>query len=252
MTEYQFQQFYSQFQKLDSLLEQVEILKLGKKTELNSFEVYKKSNECNDLRKSIIKDFTEINSKWTENYNEYENHPIKMRPFPEIYDLTELDETNFQYFYKEYEKLNNLFLKAYCDGRKYENKSFKEVEDDSEADQISDDDETKLKGMIKEYYSIDSIIEYNRQEEKITNELAKLNQKWLQSKNEQQLVRYEGDTSIKTTTFRYPHIYTMFEKLIKIDKEIKQLNRDRAESSRIERKQFEWEEAKRKILEEKF
>ena len=248
MTEYQFQQFYSQFQQLESLVEQANILKLGKKTELNSFDVYKKMNECNDLRKKIIKDLTSINSKWTEDYNEYENHPIKMRPFPEIYDLTELDENNFQYFYKEYEKLNNLFLKAYCDVRKFDNKSFNSVEDDSEIDQIDKDDEKKLKGMINEYYSVDSVLEYNRQEEKITNELAKINQKWLQSKSEKQLVRYEGDTNIKTSTFRYPYIYTLFEKLIKLDKEVQQLNRDRAESFRIERKQFEWEETKNKIL----
>lgn len=251
MTEYQFQQFYSQFQQLDSLLEQANILKLGKMNEQNSFEVYKKMNEYNDLKKKIISEFGSVNQQWTEKYNEYENHPIKMRPFPEIYDLTELDENNYQYFYKEYEKLNNLFLQAYCDVRRFENKSFRslgEDEEDSNIDQIAEDDEKKLKGMITDYYSMNSVLEYNKQEEKITRELAKINQKWLEAKSEKQLVRYEGDTNIKTSTFRNPHIYTLFEKLIRFDKEIRQMNKERADSYRIERKQFEWEETKREIL----
>ena len=168
-----------------------------------------------------------------------------MLPFPEIYDLTELDEKNFNFFYKEFEKLDNLFYKAY---HIREDKSFDDVEEDEEYTKPLDEKtEKKAKNLINEYYSIKDVIEYNKQEEKITNELSKINQKWLESKRETRLTRYEGD-GIPVKTFRFPYIYTLFEKLVNLNIEIQKLNENRSNSYTIDRKLFDFDKIKKEIL----
>lgn len=249
MTREQFDYFYKEFDQLNYLSDLVNIAKLRPKTRDNVFEAYKKSNNFNDLKKKVINELSKINSEWTKGYTDYDNHPTRMLPFPEIYDLTELDEKNFNFFFKEYEKLETLFHQAYHIN---EDKSFDNIEDDEDGknsipSQLDEKNETKLKGFIGNYYSVDSVIEYNRQEEKITNELAKINQKWLEAKSETRLTRYEGD--FKVTKFVFPYIYTLFEKLVKNDIEIQKLKLERSNSHTIEKKQYDSDKLKEEILE---
>jgi hypothetical protein len=248
-----FDYFYKEFEELNQLLEIANIQKTKEKTSNNVFEVYKKMNDYNNLKKKIIKEFSEINPTWTERYNDYDNHPVKMLPFPEIYDLTELDENNFKFFHKEFEKLDNIFLKTYCDPEKYKNVIIEEEEEDKEEEEIKEkptlgeDDGKKLKGYIGSYYSVNGVLEYLKQEEKITKELGKINQKWLESKNEHQIVRYEGDLSLKTTNFQYPRIYTLFEKLIQYNIEIQKFKEER-KTYKVEENQYKFEQTKKEIL----
>jgi len=245
MTQNQFDHFYEEFKQLTHLSNLAEIEKSKRKTQENVFSAYKKSNDYNSLKKKIIQEFTEINPDWTKNYNEYDNHPKRVLPFPEIYDLTELDEKNFNFFYKEFEKLDNLFYKAY---HIREDKEFDSVEDDEEYTKPLDEKtETKVRGFINEYYSLNDVIEYNKQEEKITKELSKINQKWLDAKKETRLTRYEGD-GIPVETFRYPYIYTLFEKLVNLTAEIKELKSHDLNSYKVAKKQFDFEKIKEEIL----
>jgi hypothetical protein len=244
MTQERFDYFYKEFQRLNELLIISNLAKLGEKTKQNVFDAYKKSNNYNDLKKKIIKELGELNPEWTKNYTSYDNHPTKMLPFPEIYDLTELDENNFNFFFKEFEKLDNLFYKAF---KIEEDKSFDKVEDDEEYTKPLDrHSEKKLKGFIKDYYSIDSVLEYNKQEEKIIKELGKINQKWIESKKETRLTKYEGDLKVKK--FEFPYIYTLFDKLVQYDIEIQKLKKEQASSYMIDKKQYDFDKTKEKIL----
>ena len=249
MTQDKFDYFYKEFEDMNYLLELANIQKSKEKTEKNIFDVYKKMQDYNLLKKKIIKEFSEINPDWTKNYNEYDSHPTRMKPFPEIYDLTELDEGSFNFFYKEFKKLEDLFYKAY---RIEEDRSFDETpEEDEEIDnvQLDEDNEKKVKGFIGEYYSIESVLEYNKQEEKIVGELSKINEKWLESKNETRLTRYNGDGGLNVKRFEFPYIYTLFDKLIQHDIEIQKLKEERANPHKIDKKIFEFDEIKREILE---
>jgi hypothetical protein len=246
MTQDQFDYFYKEFEQLNHLLDLANIQKSKKKTKQNVFKAHEKMNDYNDLKKKIIKELSEINPDWTKNYNSYDDHPVRMLPFPEIYDLAELDKKNFDFFYNEFEKLDNLFHKAYHID---EDKKFDEDEDDDEEEnipsQLDEENENKLKGFISGYYSIDSVIEYNKQEEKIIKELAKINQKWLESKNERQLIRYEGDLSFKVEKFQFPYIFTLFEKLVQYNIEIQKLRKG---SYNVEKNQFDFDQIKKQIL----
>jgi hypothetical protein len=262
MTQDKFDYFYKEFEQMNSLLEKANSQKTKDKNKENVFEVYKTMKEYNILKKKIITEFSEINPNWTKRYEDYDNHPKRMLPFPEIYDLTELDEKNFNFFQKEFEKLDSLFLKAYCDVERY--KTIDE-EDETEEEEtttwwggkkkkkkkeklLDNKTEKKLKGYIGGYYSINSVLDYNKQEEKIKTELSKINQKWLESVNEHQLVRYKGDTSIKTEEFRHPEIYILFEKLLQHSIEIQKLKEEKS-TYKLNEKQFKFDEIKKEILE---
>ena len=247
MTQNQFDHFFEEFQQLKRLSDLADIEKSKRKTQENVFSAYKKSNDYNSLKKQIIQELTNMNPEWTKNYNEYDNHPKRVLPFPEIYDLTELDEKNFKFFYKEFEKLDNLFYKAY---HIREDKSFDNIDEDDEdttQSQLDEKNENKLKGFINGYYSINDVIEYNKQEDKITNELSKINQKWLEAKKETRLTRYEGD-GIPVETFTFLRIYTLFEKLVNLNIEIGKLNENNSNSYTINKKQFDFEKLKKEIL----
>lgn len=252
----QFDHFYTEFEELNYLQEIAESQKTKQKTRQNAFEALKKTKDFDTLKKKVIKEFTGINPEWTKNYNEVDSHPANVLPFPDIYDLTELDESNFDHFYKEFEKLDNLFYRAYGDPEKYKTYKDSQSEDEDEDEdknykpRLDEKSEEKFKGNINEYYSVNNVIDYNRQEEKIKYELSQINQKWLSNKNDRQLTPYKkgGDLSLNVVSFQFPKIYTLFEKLVKYSIEIQRLKSNYSSEYTIREKQYKFDELKKNIL----